>query len=173
MRSGAARRQYRLAVQRRTLTSLRREQLVSQRIVNHPGDQGSVLARFRPCRPVLQPHRNAELGKAVGEVGCAVQRVHIPPVFGFETLARALFAVHAVARKNLGQSRANELFAGAVGHGHKVHVALVFRFHAAGKIVAQQRARLARDSCRFGNEYVAGFDRRFSRSLHRPASPAP
>jgi hypothetical protein len=121
------------------------KELVAHGIVDHRGHQRSVVAGFQARRPVLQPHRNAELRKPVSEVGRPVQRVHVPAELAFHPLARALFAVDSVLGKRLAQPAADQLLHRAVGHGHQVYVALVLGLHALGKVLAQPRARLARN----------------------------
>ena len=94
---------------------------------------------------MFQPQRDVEHGEAVGEIGGAVQRIHVPAVFGGALVAAAFFGHDAVRGKVGAQALDDQLFAGAVGLGHQVEIALELEGDAALEIVGQQRAGFARD----------------------------
>ena len=81
----------------------------------------------------------------MGEVGGAVERIDVPAELAVEALAGSLFAVDAVLGKGRAQPAADESFAGAVGFGDQVDVALVLGAHATVVEVAQQGSGLAGD----------------------------
>ena len=56
------------------------EEFVVNRIVDHARDQFPILILCQPGRAMFQAERNVEEGKAVSEVGRAVERIHIPPI---------------------------------------------------------------------------------------------
>ena len=122
---------------------------------------------------MFQPHRNAELRESVGEVGGSVQRVHVPAELALHPFARALFAVDSVLGEGLAQAVADEFFHRAVGYGHQVHVALVLGLHALSEVLAQTRARLARNLGGLGNVNKIGCDHSLRRAAHSPASFGP
>ena len=123
-------------VQVRSRAAFGGEHLLPDGIVNHPGDDLAGL---------FQPERHVEHREAVGEIGGAVQRVDKPAVFRGALVTAALFGHDAVRGKVGAQALDDQLFAGAIGLGHQVEIALQLEGDAALEIVGQQGARLARD----------------------------
>jgi hypothetical protein len=81
----------------------------------------------------------------VREIRRAVERIDVPAELGVEIGAGSLFAVDAVRGKGGGEARDDELFAGAVGFGDEVNVALVLGADASMVEGAEKLAGLARD----------------------------
>ena len=73
----------------------------------------------------------------MGKVGRTVQRIDIPAEFPIQAVARSLFAVNAVIRKRLAQSRPDQFLHRAVGDRDQINIALVFRLDTLGKELAQ------------------------------------
>src|ERR1700761_780604 len=80
----------------RSATLLCNKQLVMHRIVDDACRQFSIYPRSQPGRPMLEPKRYVEKGKAVGEIRRAIERIHIPAVRALEPGAGSLFSENAM-----------------------------------------------------------------------------
>jgi len=101
----------------------------------------------------------------VGEVGGAVERVHVPAVLGVEAVACAFLTKHAVAGEQLRQSRADQLFCGTVGYRDQIRLTFVLGFNAFGEELTQNRTGFARN--------LRGSGRPFERCGRQPAASIP
>src|SRR5271155_4720934 len=91
---------------------------------------------------MFQAERNTEERKPVGEVGRAVERIHIPSIGMIQTRTGSLFAINAMLGKALAKPAYDEFFRCPVGLGYQVDVALIFRGDAAVEIAVEQFAGL-------------------------------
>ena len=64
----------------------------------------------------------------MGEVGGAVQRIHVPAELPFQPVPRTLFAIDAMFGEDLAESLADQLLGSTIGHGDQIHIALIFGF---------------------------------------------
>ena len=129
-----------------SLGLFRGEELTVNRIVDHARYQLPILIGRQPWRAMFQAQRDIEEGKAVGEIGGAVERIDIPPVSALQAGACSLFAKNAVIGKLFIQAADDEFFRSPIGFGHQVYVALIFGGHAAIEVTAKQFAGLQRDA---------------------------
>ena len=129
-----------------SLGLFRGEEFAVNRIVDHARHQLPILIRRQPRRAMFQAQRNIEEGKAVGEIGGAVERIDIPPVSALQAGACSLFAKNAVIGKLFTQPADDEFFRSPIGFGHQVYIAFIFRGHAAIEVAAKQFAGLQCDA---------------------------
>ncbi len=141
-------------------------------IVHHAGYQFPILIRGQPRRTMLQAERNIEEGKAVGEIGGAVERIDIPPIGPLQAGAGSLFAINAVFGKLLAEPAYDEFFRCPIGFGHQVDIAFVFGGDTALEVATKQLAGLQRNTrCARGKTKIQLFREAPSRraSLHAVA----
>ena len=112
------------------------EQLVAARIEDDPGNQ---FPRF------FQGQSHVVNRISVREVGGAVQRVHIPAIFGGALVAAALLRHDAVIRKAGFEPLHDQLLRSSVGLGHQIESAFQFEMYMTVEIVSKQRSGLMRD----------------------------
>src|SRR5688572_33459997 len=99
---------------------------------------------------MLEPDGDAEDGKAVSEIGGAIERIHVPAEVAAGLVPRAFFADHVMPRPAGADAVDDELLGLAVGDRDQVDVALIFHQYATGEVVKQERSGLARDSGNVG-----------------------
>ena len=93
-----------LTVERGAFAEGGREHLVAQGIVDDAGDHLAVFMGGKAGRTLLAAEDDAEHGKAVREVGGAVERVDVPAELAVEAFAGSLFAVDAVVGKRRAEA---------------------------------------------------------------------
>ena len=81
----------------------------------------------------------------MGEIGGAVERIHIPAVIGTGLLAAALFAHDVVLGETAAQPLDDQRFRAAVRFGDDVRGALVVDLVRTIRELREQRAGFARD----------------------------
>src|ERR1700680_1474521 len=84
------------------------EHLVSHWVKNYARDEFAL---------VLERHSDVEHREAMGEVGCAIERIDVPAVVGCARVAAAFLGNDGVRREMGTQPIDNELLGGAVGFG--------------------------------------------------------
>src|SRR5712692_11106134 len=101
-----------LAVERGAFAAGRGEKFIAVRIKDDSGEKRVTLREGKG---------DAEAGIAVGEIGGAVERIHVPAELGGRFLASAFFGGNGVFRKIFDKARDDELFGAFVGLGDKVY----------------------------------------------------
>ena len=91
---------------------------------------------------MLKAQRDVEEREAMGEICRAVEWVNIPAVRALKPGASSLFAIDAMIGESLVQPAYDEFFRCAIGFGHQVHIAFVFRDDAALEVTTQEFAGL-------------------------------
>ena len=100
------------AIQEGARAVLRREQFIAIGIEHNPRDQ---FSRFLKSQRDI-PHR---IG-AVSEIRGAVERVHIPAIFGSALAATAFFGDNGMLGKFAAQALYNVFLGGLIGFGQQV-----------------------------------------------------
>ncbi len=92
-----------------------------------------------------QAQRDVEDGKAVREVGGAVERIDKPRVLRWRRVSAALFRHNPVRREVGAEPFDDELFRRAVGFRDQVELAFALKGYPAFVVVGHQRAGFLRD----------------------------
>lgn len=113
---------------------------------------------------VSECDRDAEAGIAMGEICGAVERVHVPAIFGVVITAETFFGGDSVGGEIFREAIDDGLFAAFVGLGDEVDVALVFYFRRAGVLFAKNFSGIEGG---FDGDFVIGFQNVWQERLRR------
>ena len=104
---------------------------------------------------MFEAQRDIEEGKAVGEVGGAIEWIDIPPVCALQAGACSFLAINAVVGKLFAQPADDEFLRCPIGFGHQVYIAFILGGHAAIEVAAKKLAGLqGNHSCSGGKTQI-------------------